>query len=131
MAAGSIRNPKNDTAPRLCHLMLRRIEFFHPVAVFQNLARLGAVGGADDAIFFHEVDQARGPAVADPQAALQRGSGSASGVANDANGILIQVVVEDRKSTRLNSSHGYISYAVFCLKKKKIDRARNTCSRCT
>src|SRR5687768_18000097 len=29
------------------------------------------------------------------------------------------VVIGDRKSTRLNSSHGYISYAVFCLKKKK------------
>src|SRR5256884_6073362 len=29
--------------------------------------------------------------------------------------------LEDRKSTRLNSSHGYISYAVFCLKKKKTD----------
>src|SRR2546422_2448295 len=29
------------------------------------------------------------------------------------------VRVQDRKSTRLNSSHGYISYAVFCLKKKK------------
>src|SRR2546422_4164630 len=28
-------------------------------------------------------------------------------------------LAEDRKSTRLNSSHGYISYAVFCLKKKK------------
>src|SRR5687768_17994570 len=28
------------------------------------------------------------------------------------------VEVGDRKSTRLNSSHGYISYAVFCLKKK-------------
>src|SRR2546422_3507074 len=28
----------------------------------------------------------------------------------------------DRKSTRLNSSHGYISYAVFCLKKKKLYR---------
>src|SRR2546422_807722 len=28
-------------------------------------------------------------------------------------------VSKDRKSTRLNSSHGYISYAVFCLKKKK------------
>src|SRR2546422_6276090 len=27
--------------------------------------------------------------------------------------------MKDRKSTRLNSSHGYISYAVFCLKKKK------------
>src|SRR2546422_6835608 len=30
-----------------------------------------------------------------------------------------QSVNTDRKSTRLNSSHGYISYAVFCLKKKK------------
>src|SRR2546429_7943425 len=30
-----------------------------------------------------------------------------------------QLGTEDRKSTRLNSSHGYISYAVFCLKKKK------------
>src|SRR2546422_3232947 len=29
------------------------------------------------------------------------------------------MVRADRKSTRLNSSHGYISYAVFCLKKKK------------
>src|SRR2546429_2206839 len=29
----------------------------------------------------------------------------------------------DRKSTRLNSSHGYISYAVFCLKKKKKTRS--------
>src|SRR5256884_8057441 len=29
---------------------------------------------------------------------------------------------EDRKSTRLNSSHGYISYAVFCLKKKRRDQ---------
>src|SRR5712675_2864577 len=31
--------------------------------------------------------------------------------------------LEDRKSTRLNSSYGYISYAVFCLKKKKRRRA--------
>src|SRR2546429_4416550 len=31
----------------------------------------------------------------------------------------IASVGPDRKSTRLNSSHGYISYAVFCLKKKK------------
>src|SRR5687768_17677641 len=30
-----------------------------------------------------------------------------------------RVAKADRKSTRLNSSHGYISYAVFCLKKKK------------
>src|SRR3989449_8364509 len=30
-----------------------------------------------------------------------------------------RAMYEDRKSTRLNSSHGYISYAVFCLKKKR------------
>src|SRR2546422_1854455 len=35
----------------------------------------------------------------------------------------------DRKSTRLNSSHGYISYAVFCLKKKKkTPRQQVSCS---
>src|SRR3712207_7673494 len=33
--------------------------------------------------------------------------------------VLGEVVGEDRKSTRLNSSHANISYAVFCLKKKK------------
>src|SRR2546422_7721564 len=32
----------------------------------------------------------------------------------------------DRKSTRLNSSHGYISYAVFCLKKKKFYNRHST-----
>src|SRR5256884_1360829 len=38
-----------------------------------------------------------------------------------------QFLPRDRKSTRLNSSHGYISYAVFCLKKKKdIHNALNT-----
>src|SRR2546422_6065430 len=36
--------------------------------------------------------------------------------------------VRDRKSTRLNSSHGYISYAVFCLKKKK--ELHSTRARC-
>src|SRR2546429_6051316 len=38
--------------------------------------------------------------------------GMTGGVPPDMSG------AEDRKSTRLNSSHGYISYAVFCLKKK-------------
>src|SRR3712207_6996446 len=32
---------------------------------------------------------------------------------------LVGIATEDRKSTRLNSSHANISYAVFCLKKKK------------
>src|SRR2546422_5743737 len=35
------------------------------------------------------------------------------------------VAFPDRKSTRLNSSHGYISYAVFCLKKKKKKNTTN------
>src|SRR3954447_16696034 len=37
------------------------------------------------------------------------------------------VLDRDRKSTRLNSSHGSISYAVFCLKKKKLTR-RGRCN---
>src|SRR2546429_4180047 len=35
------------------------------------------------------------------------------------------IFLQDRKSTRLNSSHGYISYAVFCLKKKNIQQILN------
>src|SRR2546430_6044857 len=37
-------------------------------------------------------------------------------------GSLLQEIEQDRKSTRLNSSHSQISYAVFCLKKKKKKR---------
>src|SRR2546429_6472925 len=45
---------------------------------------------------------------------------SSAGAANPAG--IAEARGGDRKSTRLNSSHGYISYAVFCLKKKKILR---------
>src|SRR3712207_8992818 len=38
-------------------------------------------------------------------------------------------VLQDRKSTRLNSSHANISYAVFCLKKKKKDSTPNQANR--
>src|SRR5258708_17321428 len=42
-----------------------------------------------------------------------------------------RVLAEDRKSTRLNSSHQIISYAVFCLKKKKkISTAAMECAAC-
>src|SRR5258707_4470001 len=37
----------------------------------------------------------------------------------------IPAVIRDRKSTRLNSSHANISYAVFCLKKKKKNNSTN------
>src|SRR5687768_18104609 len=39
---------------------------------------------------------------------------------------LWRILAGDRKSTRLNSSHGYISYAVFCLKKKNRDTWNST-----
>src|SRR2546422_11666335 len=47
----------------------------------------------------------------------------------DAHRSLLMVIskLRDRKSTRLNSSHGYISYAVFCLKKKKNITECTTC----
>src|SRR3712207_7353496 len=53
----------------------------------------------------HAGDETQVAALAFEDAAPQRG------------GVLVE---EDRKSTRLNSSHANISYAVFCLKKKKI-----------
>src|SRR5205809_3809498 len=40
--------------------------------------------------------------------------------------LVSSLIEKDRKSTRLNSSHGYISYAVFCLKKKKTDKDTTT-----
>src|SRR5437764_6169891 len=39
--------------------------------------------------------------------------------------VIVQVFALDRKSTRLNSSHRCISYAVFCLKKKRCGRPRS------
>src|SRR5207253_6012016 len=51
---------------------------------------------------------------------LFKGSGTsqAAAVVSGAVALLLQARPEDRKSTRLNSSHVAISYAVFCLKKK-------------
>src|SRR2546422_5047167 len=57
----------------------------------------------------HVPDYAGSAMYADAPAVRDRGLITASGLAD---------VELDRKSTRLNSSHGYISYAVFCLKKK-------------
>src|SRR2546422_10365880 len=51
--------------------------------------------------------------------AVSRESGRRLRAPRGAPGALDAAGGRDRKSTRLNSSHGYISYAVFCLKKKK------------
>src|SRR5207244_6626140 len=45
-----------------------------------------------------------------------------NGDANQQRGVRAQLLALDRKSTRLNSSHQIISYAVFCLKKKSNQR---------
>src|SRR5258708_26127653 len=50
------------------------------------------------------------------------------GVAGIADGQDVFALMEDRKSTRLNSSHQIISYAVFCLKKKIHAPVRHTTS---
>src|SRR2546422_6203803 len=45
---------------------------------------------------------------------------------HDSSASTLGAITRDRKSTRLNSSHGYISYAVFCLKKKKKKSKKTT-----
>src|SRR3712207_7399372 len=57
-------------------------------------------------------------AAARPAAALAR-AGDARCDLGDARQHRVRRLLRDRKSTRLNSSHANISYAVFCLKKKK------------
>src|SRR2546422_4718969 len=49
--------------------------------------------------------------------------GPADCTADPRIGEIVLFTGQDRKSTRLNSSHGYISYAVFCLKKKKNEQS--------
>src|SRR5260370_13372557 len=85
--------------PEHCQLttlfLLRRfVEFLHPVAIFEDFARLGSVGWTDNAVLFHQINQSCGPPVADAQAALQRGCGSAASVANHADRILVKIVID-------------------------------------
>src|SRR2546422_6101882 len=66
------------------------------------------------------------PNVLTDAASFEVGSLIYSGlVTRDKDLNIIGELAEDRKSTRLNSSHGYISYAVFCLKKKKTQGAQH------
>src|SRR3712207_7116609 len=73
---------------------------------YTTLFRSGEVGegGAAQPV-------ALGRLVGDRDLLVERGAGVVVGLAEQPGG-------EDRKSTRLNSSHANISYAVFCLKKK-------------
>lgn len=62
----------NRKSPCLRDLLRGIIEFLHPIPVFQDFAGLGAVGRTDDAVLLHQIDEARGAPIANPQAALQR-----------------------------------------------------------
>src|SRR2546422_7637108 len=73
---------------------------------YTTLFRSGRIVGNDDAGLDHSQEP-------DLMLGLAEGSTSVHGHVG------VEPSAEDRKSTRLNSSHGYISYAVFCLKKKK------------
>src|SRR5215469_15856437 len=92
---------------------LRLVEFFHPIAVFQDFTRLGAVGRADDAVFLHQIDETRGAAITDSQAALQGRSGSSAGITNDANCVLIQVVVHVLAAVSICIAFGIRALSVF------------------
>src|SRR2546422_5519443 len=71
-------------------------------------------------LFRSEVGDERDGVLVDVLQHRHRDAGEARfGVAVRRGGVAVDRSEIDRKSTRLNSSHGYISYAVFCLKKKR------------
>src|SRR3712207_8571732 len=99
-----IRRPPRSTL--FPYTTLFRSGADHPVDPLQPLQRGGEAFGAAD---LHPLEPALGHAVGG------FGRQGLSGVVGDDHARQ----PEDRKSTRLNSSHANISYAVFCLKKKK------------
>src|SRR3712207_8440950 len=81
-----------------------RSTLFPYTTLFRSLPEERAAPGP-----VHVADEGQGSAGGRPQQPLRESCGEPGGG---------QLPVADRKSTRLNSSHANISYAVFCLKKK-------------
>src|SRR2546429_4321788 len=84
-----------------------RSPLFPYPTLFRSGRHTARAGGAEDAggrVLLEHVQRRHPPQLAAVPRVLER-----------------RGAVQDRKSTRLNSSHGYISYAVFCLEKKKKD----------
>src|SRR5690242_1043961 len=67
--------------------------FIEPAGTLKDFAGLGAVGGANDAVFLHQINQVSGAAIADAQAPLQQGSGGFSELDDQAHGIFEERIV--------------------------------------
>src|SRR5207249_10475678 len=94
-----------------------RSTLFPYTTLFRSVAKVVALGG--DYVQMDAPNYAQWHVDADNRAAFESwGHDMASELVADAE-IDNTVFAKDRKSTRLNSSHVSISYAVFCLKKKK------------
>src|SRR2546428_5694338 len=89
-----------------------RSTLFPYTTLFRSLGQHG------DGSFHDDVDGGAS-AHAHPDSAIPDASEKQDSIAWSRERVLPLVIGEDRKSTRLNSSHDQISYAVFCLKKKK------------
>src|SRR2546430_6223133 len=99
------RPPRSTLFPYTTLFRSRRVLEHAPEGV--EIDRRGAmIGGRSRSQAAQVLDP--GPGIAAP--------------AEEPRGLADLVVRRDRKSTRLNSSHSQISYAVFCLKKKKTNR---------
>src|SRR5256884_3594478 len=89
------------------------------LAVLPGAPSSVAVAAGSVGIYDNEVQR---PTISNAGATYLAFGASSSTLYGYSNGLSIfSVDSTDRKSTRLNSSHRYISYAVFCLKKKKND----------
>src|SRR3712207_8198910 len=90
-----------------------RSTLFPYTTLFRSRRPAGGVRGADGAPPLRPADPER-----DQEDAGRRGGGLGR--------VHALAAAQDRKSTRLNSSHANISYAVFCLKKKQTRQAHNS-----
>src|SRR5215469_9251257 len=76
--------------------MLLPQRLFHlaePIRTFQDFAWFWPVGGADNSVFLHEIDQVRGAAVSDPQPPLQQRRGRLAELNHQADGIMVELIM--------------------------------------
>src|SRR5687768_17903616 len=100
----------------MCCLLLRRSPGSR-LFPYTTLFRSRGEGGRRDRLGARALARPVPPRQRRAVAAVPRGE---RGDGSDQEALHPRDHLQDRKSTRLNSSHGYISYAVFCLKKKTV-----------